>query len=127
MAYVNYNPNPKNQRVGDCAVRAVSKALGKNWDDAYIGLCAEGLFYHDMPSSNYVWGMYLKKYGFTQKMIPSICPQCMTVAQFAKEHPNGVYVCATQGHVVCVADGGNYFDSWDSGSEIILYFWEKEE
>lgn len=126
MPYVNYNPNPNNQRVGDCSVRAISKALGKEWDDAYIGLCAEGLFYHDMPSSNYVWGMYLKRFGFTQKMIPSICPQCVTVAQFAKDHPSGRYVVATQGHVVCI-DSGDYYDSWDSGNEIVLYFWEKEE
>lgn len=126
MAYVYFNNNPKNQRVGDCAVRAVSKALGKTWDDTYIGLCAEGLFYHDMPSSNYVWGMYLRKHGFVQKAIPSICPQCVTVGQFANEHPTGVYVCATQGHVVAIVDG-SVFDSWDSLGEIILYFWEKEE
>lgn len=59
MAYVLFNPNPKNARVGDCAVRAVSKAVGQDWADAYIGLCAEGIALRDMPSSNYVWGMYL--------------------------------------------------------------------
>ena len=37
MAYVFYNPNPKNRRVGDCSVRAISKALGSDWQDAYIG------------------------------------------------------------------------------------------
>lgn len=86
----------------------------------------EGLFYHDMPSSNYVWGMYLRKHGFVQKAIPSICPQCVTVGEFAKAHPKGRYVCATQGHVVAIIDG-SVFDSWDSLGEIILYFWEKEE
>ena len=58
-------------------------------------------------------------------MISSICPQCVTVSQFAKDHPKGRYVLATQNHVVCV-DSGNYFDSWDSGDEIVLYFFEKE-
>ena len=126
MAYIPYNPNPKNQRVGDCAVRALSKALNKSWDDVYIGLCAEGLFYHDMPSSNYVWGMYLRKHGFEQKMVPSICPQCITVEEFVKQNPRGTYVVVTQGHTMAVVDGSIY-DSWDSSSEIVLYFWEKEE
>lgn len=126
MAYVRYNPNPNNQRVGDCAVRAIAKALNKDWEDAYVGLCAEGLFYHDMPSANYVWGMFLRKHGFEQKMVPSICPACVTIADFAKGHPNGTYVVASQGHVCCIQNG-SYFDSWDSGSEVVLYFWEKEE
>ena len=125
MAYVYFNPNPKNQRVGDCSVRAIAKALGRDWDDAYIALCSEGLFYHDMPSSNYVWGMYLKRFGFEQRMVSSTCPRCVTVSEFADEHPNGRYVLATQGHVVTVVDG-DYYDSWDSGNEIVLYFWRKE-
>lgn len=125
MAFVYYNPNPKNQRVGDCAIRAISKAVGKEWEEAYIALCTEGLFYSDMPSANYVWGMFLRKYGFTQKSIDSICPRCTTVAQFADEHPNGCYVLTCQSHVVTVKDGC-YFDSWDSGDEVILYYFEKE-
>lgn len=125
MPYVSFNPNPRNKRVGDCAVRAVSKAVGQDWTDAYIGLCAEGLALRDMPSANYVWGMYLKKYGFEEHMISSICPQCVTVGQFAKDHPKGRYVLATQNHVVAV-ENGDYFDTWDSGNEIVLYFFEKE-
>lgn len=126
MSYVYFNPNPYNQRVGDCAVRAVAKAIGKDWEDAYVALCAEGLMYKDMPSSNYVWGMYLRKYGFEQKMMPSICPNCVTVERFAKEHPTGRYVLACQSHVVCV-DSGCWYDTWDSGNEVVLYYFEREE
>ena len=125
MPYVFFNNNPKNLRVGDCAVRAVSKAINQSWQDAYIGLCAEGLAYKDMPSANYVWGMYLKKYGFEERMISSICPNCVTVSQFAKDHSKGRYVLACQNHVVTVIDG-DYFDTWDSGNEIVLYYYKKE-
>lgn len=125
MPFVFYNPNPKNQRVGDCAVRAISKAIGMDWSDAFIGLSAEGLALRDMPSANYVWGMYLKKYGFEECMISSICPDCTTVEKFAKDHPKGRYVLACQNHVVAVVDG-NYYDTWDSGGEIVLYFFKKE-
>lgn len=125
MPFVLFNPNPKNARVGDCAVRAVGKVVGQDWFDAYIGLSAEGLALRDMPSANYVWGMYLKKFGFEEHMISSICPDCVTVSQFAKDHPKGRYVLACQNHVVAVIDG-NYYDTWDSGNEIVLYYFKKE-
>lgn len=125
MAYVFFNPNPYGHRVGDCAIRAVCKALGKDWDDAYIALCAEGLAYKDLPSSNYVWGMYLRRYGFVQRMIPSICPKCTTVESFAKNHPHGRYVLGCQSHTVCIVDG-DFFDTWDSGGETVLFYFAKE-
>ena len=125
MPFEFYNPNPKNQHVGDCAVRAISKAVGTEWSDAYINLCVEGLALRDMPSANYVWGMYLKKMGFAEHMMSSICPDCITVAKFAETHPEGRYVLACQNHVVTVING-TYFDTWDSGNEIVLYYYEKE-
>ena len=125
MAYVYFNNNPRNAKVGDCSVRAVSKATGKSWEDTYVGLCAEGLTYADMPSSNYVWGMFLRRYGFVQKMIKSTCPRCTSVAEFAEEHPKGIFVVVCQSHVVTCVDG-DFFDSWDSGNEIVLYYFEKE-
>lgn len=126
MAYVYFNPNPiKNQRVGDCVVRAISKVMGCNWETAYIGLSAEGMSLYDMPSANYVWGTYLQKNFFRQHMVESTCPNCITVEEFAKKHPNGTYVVATENHVVAV-ENGNWYDTWDSGSEIVLFYWEKE-
>lgn len=63
MPYKFFNPNPKFQRVGDCVVRAICKAIGVDWQEAYISLCAEGLSCKDMPSANYVWGRLLNRYG----------------------------------------------------------------
>ena len=125
MAYIYYNPNPDNARVGDCAVRAVSKAMDCTWETAYISLCAEGMDLHDMPSANYVWGSYLEENGFKKRIVESICPNCITVSDFVKSHPNGTYVLATQNHTVCVEDG-YYYDSWDSGAEVVLYYFIKE-
>lgn len=34
--FTEYNPNPAGRRVGDCAVRAVAKALDTDWETAYI-------------------------------------------------------------------------------------------
>ena len=32
MAYVEFNNNPVGRRIGDCAVRAISKALNIGWE-----------------------------------------------------------------------------------------------
>lgn len=126
MAYIYYNPNPiKDNKVGDCAVRAISKAMDCSWETAYISLCAEGMDARDLPSANYVWGNYLIKNGFKKYLISSDCPFCTTVGEFAETHPEGVYVVATDGHVVCIEDG-NIFDSWDSSSCVILFYFAKE-
>ena len=58
-----YNPNPKLNRVGDCTVRAITKATGQDWETVYAGLSAVGFTVCDMPSANVVWGLYLKKKG----------------------------------------------------------------
>lgn len=123
--YSAYNPNPMGARVGDCTVRAISRATGESWDTVYCGLCVEGLRLCDMPTANHVWGAYLRRHGFRRRALPDDCPDCYTVADFCRDHPHGTYVLAISGHVVCVADG-SYYDTWDSGEESPAYYWYKE-
>ena len=125
MAFIEYNPNPDGKRVGDCVVRAVSKALDIPWEQAYTELAFQGYMMRDMPTSNHVWGAYLKSRGFRQEILPD-CPDCYTVAEFCEDHPDGVYVLATGSHAVA-AVSGNYYDSWDSGREGLVYVWHKME
>ena len=118
--WIKYNANPTASRVGDCTVRAISKAMGKTWEETYLMLAIEGLLLHDMPSSNYVWMTFLKREGFNR----STCRDCCTVRQFAEEHPDGTYILALSGHVVACCDSC-YFDTWDSGDEIVLSYLER--
>lgn len=122
--YVSYNGNPQLNNVIDCTVRAISKALNQSWEETYIGLCIEGFVLCDMPSANHVWGSYLKSKGFTRKIIPENCPIDYTVRDFARDNPEGIYILALSGHVVAVVDG-DYLDTWDSGDEIPVYYWER--
>ena len=124
--YRNLNINPLHRRADDCTVRAIAKVLGEPWEHVYTDLCLEGLRFYDMPSANHVWGSYLKKKGFIRRIIPDTCPQCYTVAEFAEDHPNGSYILALHGHVIAV-ENGDYFDTWDSGDGIPIYYWEKGE
>ena len=120
--WVEYNPNPCGRRVGDCAVRALTKALNVTWEEAYQMIADNGYQMCDMPSSDSVWGAVLRQNGFYREGIPNFCPDCYTIRDFARDNPVGTYVLGTGSHVVCVVNG-NWFDSWDSGSEIPQYFW----
>lgn len=124
MAYKFYNPNPCGRSVGDCTIRAVSKALDQRWETTYIDLANEGFRMCDMPTSNAVWGAYLRNKGWIRYHISNACPEGYTVRDFARDHPDLTYILALSGHVVCVKNG-DYYDSWDSGNEIPLYFWTK--
>ena len=120
----HYNPNPRGARVGDCVVRAISKALGKDWKETYVELCLKGLMMCDLPSANSVWGAYLRDNGYERYVVPNTCPECYTVRDFCNEYKEGTYILALNGHVVCVIDG-NLFDSWDSLDEPVNYYWKE--
>lgn len=120
VGYAHLNENPAGRNVGDCTVRALSKALDQGWYETYLGLCIEGALRSDMPSANATWGAYLRRNGF----IRELAPEDVTVAEFARTHPRGTYILALSGHVVCVIDGVLY-DTWDSSNEIVLYYWRK--
>ena len=122
--YKIYNPNPYGSRVGDCVVRAVSKVTGQSWSDVYMDLCITGLTVGDMPTSNAVWGKYLREKGFEKHIIPDTCPMCTTVKEFLRDH-KGTYVLCTGSHAVSAVNG-DYYDSWDSGRENPIYCWEEE-
>lgn len=85
----------------------------------------QGFMMHDMPSSNEVWSAYLRKNGFERRAIPNTCPDCYTIKDFAIDNPIGEFMLATGTHVVAVKDG-NYYDTWDSGNEIPIFYFKKE-
>lgn len=124
--WVKYNPNPMRKSVGDCTVRAVTKATGKNWEESYSGMAIQGFISADMPSANHVWGSYLRRNGFTRNIIPDSCPDCYTAEDFCRDHPKGTFVLAFDGHVAAVEDGDLY-DSWDSSNEIPIYYFSRKE
>lgn len=119
--YKPYNENSCGLRVGDCVIRAISLLTNKSWDETYVNLAFQGFKMCDMPSSNSVWGQYLIDNGYS--LIPI---QPITVKDFCIQFPQGVYLLATGSHVVTIKDG-DYFDSWDSGNELIIYYFTKEE
>lgn len=125
MGYVKFNPNPLHNRVGDCVVRAIAAACNCTWEEAYTELCVQGFVMCDMPSSNAVWKSLLNRKGFVLQAIHNSCPECYTIKDFADEHEKGTFVLGTGEHAVTVIDG-NYYDSWDSGQEVPIFYFHKE-
>lgn len=121
-----YNANPYKIRVGDCVIRALSKALNMSWEDVYIDLTIQGYILGDLLSSNAVWDAYLKSKKFKRDIVSNDCPECYTVNDFCEEHPNGTYIIGTGTHCIAVIDGCVY-DTWDSSGETPIYFYYKGE
>ena len=122
MAYIYFNPNPLGKRVGDCVIRAIGKLTGQDWETVYRDIADAGFELCDMPSSNAVWAVYLKRLGYRRFVIPDACPNCYTVRDFCLDNPQGKFLLATGSHVVTVING-DYYDAWNSGDEIPVYFW----
>ena len=122
--WIRWNSNPNWKRTGDCVLRALSIATGYSWERVYIELCLQGFMMADWGNSNSVWGAYLSGRGFHRHTIPNTCPECYTVWDFCQDHPFGTYILSTGNHVVTVIDGA-YIDSWDSGDEVPIYYYER--
>lgn len=119
--YFNNNPLGRNT-VGDCSVRAVSKALGISWDEAHDLLSDMSKDMGTIMNDNDVISAVLRMNGFYKENLPCTTRDCYTVKEFARENPIGTYVVGTGSHVVTIIDGC-YFDSWPSGDESIIFFW----
>ena len=65
--WIKYNPNPVARMVDDCAVRAISKALDTDWEQAHILLDINAINMGDMPHANSVWGSVLRQMDSIEK------------------------------------------------------------
>ena len=123
--YQHYQPNPKGVNTDDCVIRALTKALDVDWDTASVYAIVQQIRDSDLYVKNYVWGNLLLRNGFTKHHLPDTCPDCFTVEDFAREHPQGLYILGTGEHTVAVVDG-DWYDTFDSGTMIPIVYYEKE-
>ena len=125
MGFIYCNPNPKDIKTGDCVIRAICIAENKYWEEIYLDLMAKCFELKEIPTANEAWSKYLTSIGYKRHIVPDTCPDCYTVADFAKDNPTGTYILATGTHTVTVKDG-NYYDTWDSGDKAIIWYFNKE-
>lgn len=120
--WIRANPNPEQKEVPDCVIRAISIALNQPWLQTFDELCSVARADYNMPSADNVWGHYLYLKGFEPFLLPDHCPKCITIDLFTRYFPHGTFIIGTGSHAVAIIEG-NYYDSWDSGSEICSFFW----
>lgn len=125
MAWRYFNPNPGGKHVDDCTVRAICAVEGVSWHGAYFLLTNTGAEVFNMGMSNEVFHTTMKKLGYIRHTVPNTCPDCYTIYKFTKDHPFGRYILGTGSHVVGVVNG-DYYDTSDSGNEVPLFFYKKE-
>ena len=71
--YVHFNNNPLGRNtVGDCSVRAVSKALGVSWDEAHDLLADMSKSMGTLMNDNDVISAVLRMNGFHKEGFPWI-------------------------------------------------------
>lgn len=118
--FIFYNPNSCGINTGDCVIRALSIATGLDWHTVYAELCVQGYAMCDFGNSNRVFGTWLINNGYDMRSMSKMC----SVEQFASDNPHGTFICCTGAHAVAVVDG-NWIDSWDSGREVVAYYFSK--
>lgn len=124
MAWREFNPNPAGLHVGDCTVRAICAVTGLDWYTVHDELCGLSRDMADMPSADRVWWELLRRYGFERRRMIDRCPDCYTVADFAADHPEGIYILGPHEHAVAVIFG-DWLDSWDSGATVPTFYFRR--
>ena len=122
--FIKENLNPLNKNVQDCVIRSMAKVLNQPWRRTYIELAVSGYAIADLPSADAVWNVYLLDKGLKKYVLPSDCPNCMTVKEFAERYKEGRYLLYVGEHVTACING-DYYDTWDSGDRIVIYFFAK--
>ena len=121
--FVNYNANPSGKATGDCVIRAISTITGLPWRTVHWELATLSNEMYQMMDDNVVWHEYLHRLGFD---IHTVQIPCTRVKDFCKCFPYGRYILGTGKHVIAVIDG-DYYDTWDSGNELAVFYWKLEE
>lgn len=112
-----YNANPRNRHVNDCTVRAISLATGRTWDETYEELSKFAQAQAIMPDDV----LYIDEYLIRRYPIVCDCERLnITLEEFVKQHPNGVYLITMANHITCSINGTVY-DTFDPSSRFI---WE---
>lgn len=124
MSYKYFQPNEKDlkDKYGDCTIRALCKVLNCTWHETFQKVLPY-MVEQQCLLSGMTLNMYKELYGslgFEYRGISNKKgSKRPTVAQFAKEHKQGAYICSVAHHHVAVVNG-NYYDTWDCG-ECCLY------
>lgn len=115
----------KADNVGDCAVRAIANATGKDYKEVYDALKGlnNGKSCRNGTPKN-VDKKYLQQLGWEWHATMGIGTGCQTHLN-ADELPNGTLIVSVSKHLTCVKDGVIYdtYDCSRGGERCVYGFW----
>lgn len=127
--FVYFQPNKKDlkDKVGDCQIRALCKALEISWVEAFdltIPICRELQTYTIFDGDLEKTISAMKALGFEyHRLTIKKGGKRPTVDSFAKDHPSGRFIVKVAHHSVAIVDG-KYYDTWDSGKKSMYGYYE---
>jgi hypothetical protein len=127
MAFVKHNENPKGREIGDCVIRALSKATGKSWDEVYDELYVIGKKKKRMMNDPKVYKVFLENNNFTLSPARrNECGKMISVEEFSRNvDVDTMYVIHTRKHLTVVFNGDIY-DTWNTSSQRAGKFYFKQ-
>lgn len=129
-----YNANSRNRSTGDCVVRSISLAYGKDYDETHKELLALARTMQvDRYNNLAVFRRYLNELGHkgevkAENFYGESTTEPFTIEQFCKDNPNGTFILLNgknpkgTDHLACVIDG-NLYDSWDASKQYVTRIW----
>lgn len=124
-----YNPNPKKLLTGDCVIRAYCKAFDTEWENALLASTFFAIKDCQVFNDNKAVQAFLESLGCIRHKVVvkkgSKRPTPDSLAR-SRENKGKTLVCSVAGHIVTVREG-KYYDTWDSGSKGIYWFYEVTE
>lgn len=124
-----YQPNNKDLKdnYGDCVIRALTKATGKEWLEVFEELIPYAREVQAMPNCKPCYEKYLADNGFIWHGVKVAKGKRKPTPQtFYKTQPTGTHILRLAHHLVTVVDG-YFYDTWDSGDGSVYGYWSKED
>lgn len=118
--FIEYNANPYGKNIGDCIIRAITKATDKPYMEVFDGLCEvadkhDGWDIDELRTMN----VYLLSIGWQYCEL-----NCKpTVKQFS-EQITEPRILVVNGHATCTMDG-NVYDTWNCNRYRVTHVFRK--
>lgn len=116
--YIYHNVNPLGLSEPDCVIRAISFATNTPYQDIIDLLQDAGDFYVCEELCVCCYSQLLTDYFKFEE----IETNGETVAEFALQHPFGIFLIRMPGHLSCLINGVCY-DIWDCTNEKLTNCW----
>lgn len=127
MYFIEFNNNPKNNRTGDCLIRALSFASDKKWEDVYSELAVLGIENALMINDKSNYETYLKQLGFEKQEKPRRRDNTKyTIEEFSEEiaECNKIYIIQILGHMTVIKNKILY-DTTNCEQSLVENVWTK--